>query len=106
MKKLMILCLLLAFAGCGKKEETMVSPEPAASTPPVQTAASVPVPASTEEPERLWESNIFGKSLGAMVQEGITGKLLRTPEDVRDRFRGTLARVINEGANGLICLIL
>ena len=61
---------------------------------------------STEEPERLWESNIFGKSLGAMVQEGITGKLLRTPEDVRDRFRGTLARVINEGANGLICLIL
>lgn len=53
MKKLMILCLLLAFAGCGKKEETMVSPEPAASTPPVQTAASVPVPASTEEPERL-----------------------------------------------------
>lgn len=61
---------------------------------------------STEDPERLWESNIFGKSLGTMVQEGITGKLLRTPEDVRDRFRGTLTRVINEGANGLICLIL
>ena len=61
---------------------------------------------STEAPERLWESNIFGKSLGTMVQEGITGKLLRTPEDVRNRFRGTLTRVINEGANGLICLIL
>lgn len=59
-----------------------------------------------EDPERLWESNLFGKSLGAMVQEGITGKLLRTPEDVRAKFRGSLSRVVNEGANGLICLIL
>ena len=61
---------------------------------------------SGEDPERLWESNIFGKSLGAMIQEGLTGKLLRTPEDVRVKFRGSLCRVINEGANGLICLIL
>lgn len=59
-----------------------------------------------EEPEKLWESNIFGKSVGAMIQEGLTGKLLRTPEDVRSKFRGSLTRVINEGANGLICLIL
>ena len=59
-----------------------------------------------EDPENLWESNIFGKSVGAMIQEGLTGKLLRTPEDVRAKFRGTLTRVINEGANGLICLIL
>ena len=61
---------------------------------------------NTEEPEKLWESNIFGKSLGTMIQEGLTGKLLRTPEDVRAKFRGSLNRVINEGANGLICLIL
>ena len=61
---------------------------------------------SDEDPERLWESNIFGKSLGTMIQEGLTGKLLRTPEDVRTKFRGSLSRVINEGANGLICLIL
>ena len=61
---------------------------------------------SDEDPQRLWESNIFGKSLGAMIQEGLTGKLLRTPEDVRAKFRGSLCRVINEGANGLICLIL
>ena len=59
-----------------------------------------------EDPEKLWQSNIFGKSVGAMIQEGLTGKLLRTPEDVRVKFRGTLTRVINEGANGLICLIL
>lgn len=61
---------------------------------------------SGEDPEKLWESNIFGKSVGAMIQEGLTGKLLRTPEDVRTKFRGSLSRVINEGANGLICLIL
>ena len=61
---------------------------------------------SDEDTNRLWESNIFGKSLGSMVQEGLTGKLLRTPEDVKMKFRGSLARVVNEGANGLICLIL
>ena len=59
-----------------------------------------------EEPEKLWESNIFGKSVGSMIQEGLPSKLLRTPEEVRGRFRGTLSRVVNEGANGLICLIL
>ena len=59
-----------------------------------------------EEPEKLWESNIFGKSVGSMIQEGLTSKLLRTPEEVRGRCRGTLSRVVNEGANGLICLIL
>ena len=61
---------------------------------------------SGEDPEKLWESNIFGKSVGAMIQEGLHGKLLSTPEDVKEKFRGSLNRVVNEGANGLICLIL
>ena len=59
-----------------------------------------------ESPERLWESNIFGKSVYAMIQEGITAKLLGTPPDVREKFRGSLTRIVNEGASGLICLIL
>ncbi len=59
-----------------------------------------------EDPDKLWQSNIFGKSVYALIQEGLTAKLLRTPEDVRSRFRGTLTRVVNEGASGLICLIL
>jgi stage IV sporulation protein A len=59
-----------------------------------------------ESPEKLWESNIFGKSVYALIQEGLTSKLIRTPEDVRTKFRGCLSRVVNEGANGLICLIL
>lgn len=59
-----------------------------------------------ESPEKLWESNIFGKSVYAMIQEGLTAKLIRTPEDVQAKFRGTLTKIVNEGATGLICLIL
>ena len=59
-----------------------------------------------EDPNKLWESNIFGKSVYALIREGLTTKLIRTPEDVRSKFRGTLAKIVNEGATGLICLIL
>ena len=61
---------------------------------------------SSEDPDTLWQSNIFGKSVYALIQEGLTAKLLRTPEDVRDKFRSSLSRIVNEGASGLICLIL
>lgn len=61
---------------------------------------------SGEDPEKLWESNIFGRSVYALIQEGLTSKLIRTPDDVRAKFRGTLTRIVNEGATGLICLIL
>lgn len=60
----------------------------------------------TQSPEQLWQSNIFGKSVYTLIQEGLNAKLIQLPTDVRDRFRGTLSRVINEGASGLICLIL
>lgn len=58
------------------------------------------------EPEKLWESCIFGKSVYELVQEGLSAKLTRTPEDVRSKFRTSLSRIVNEGAAGLICLIL
>ena len=61
---------------------------------------------SGESPEKLWESNIFGKSVYEMIQEGLSSKLIRTPDDVRAKFRGTLTKIVNEGATGLICLIL
>ena len=61
---------------------------------------------SGEEPEKLWQSNIFGKSVYELIQEGLTTKLVQTPEDVREKFRGSLTRIVNEGAQGLICLIL
>lgn len=58
------------------------------------------------DPEKLWQSHIFGKSVYELLQEGLTAKLVRLPEDVREKFRGTLTRITNEGASGLICLIL
>ena len=59
-----------------------------------------------EDPEKLWQTNIFGKSVYELIQEGLNAKVVRLPEDVRDKFRGTLGRIVNEGATGLICLIL
>ena len=59
-----------------------------------------------QDPEQLWQSNIFGKSVYDLLQEGLTAKLIRLPEEVREKFRGTLTRIVNEGATGLICLIL
>ena len=56
--------------------------------------------------EDLWQSNIFGRSVYDLIHEGLTTKLIRTPEDVRSKFRDSLTRIVNENANGLICLIL
>lgn len=61
---------------------------------------------TAESPEKLWESNIFGRSVYELVRDGLNTKVLRIPEDVRGKFRGTLTRIVNEGATGLICLIL
>ena len=59
-----------------------------------------------EDPEKLWQSNIFGKSVYDLIQEGLTAKLTGMPQEVRGKFRGTLGRIVNEGATGLICIIL
>ena len=61
---------------------------------------------TSEAPEKLWESHIFGKSVYDLLQEGLAAKVMRLPEDVRGKFRGTLSRIVNEGATGLVCLIL
>ena len=57
-------------------------------------------------PEKIWDSNIFGKSLHELVSEGLYTKLGKLPEDARMRLRETIERMINEGCSGLICLIL
>ena len=61
---------------------------------------------SGEDPENLWQSHIFGKSVYELIQDGLTTKLVGLPQEVRGKFRGTLTRIVNEGASGLICLIL
>ena len=57
-------------------------------------------------PAEIWNTNIFGKSLHSLVNEGLNNKLYRMPQDARDKFRETIERVINEGCSGLICIIL
>ncbi len=58
------------------------------------------------EESKIWESNIFGKSLHELVNEGLASKLNHMPEDARGKLRETLERIINEGSSGLICIIL
>ena len=58
------------------------------------------------DPERLWESNIFGKSLHELVNEGLQNKLLHMPQEARTRLQETLEQVINDGCTGLICILL
>lgn len=59
-----------------------------------------------EDPKKIWDSNIFGKSLNELVNEGLRNKLFHMPADARMKLQETLERVINEGCNGLICIIL
>ena len=58
------------------------------------------------DPQKIWESNIFGKSLHELVNEGLQNKLSHMPEDAQMKLQDTLERIINEGSGGLICIIL
>ena len=58
------------------------------------------------DPKKIWESNIFGKSLHELVNEGLQNKLYRMPEDAQLKLQETLERIVNEGSGGLICIIL
>lgn len=57
-------------------------------------------------PGAIWSTNVFGKSLHALVQEGLSNKLMRMPEDARMKLQKTLQRIVNEGSAGLICILL
>ena len=59
-----------------------------------------------ESPEKIWDTNMFGKSLYELVNEGLRQKLAHIPEDAQKRLAETLERVINEGSGGRICIIL
>ena len=59
-----------------------------------------------EDPLKIWESNIFGKSLHELVNEGLHNKLYRMPADARAKVVETIERIINDGCNGLICILL
>lgn len=59
-----------------------------------------------KEPTKIWQTNIFGKPLYDLVKDGMTGKVGRMPDPVKQKLQETLQRMVNEGCNGLICIML
>lgn len=59
-----------------------------------------------EHTEKVWDTNIFGKTLRELVSEGLAGKMEAMPSDVRKKLRRTVTRIVNEGRGGVICILL
>lgn len=59
-----------------------------------------------DNPDKVWEYNMFGKSLYDMVSDGMNAKLSHMPDESREKLGETLGKIINEGSNGLICILL
>ncbi len=59
-----------------------------------------------DDPQKIWESDIFGKSLKELMEEGIQTKLFRMPDNAQTKLQETLTRIVNEGSGGLICIII
>ncbi|MEG0641480.1 MAG: stage IV sporulation protein A, partial [Clostridium sp.] len=58
------------------------------------------------DPQKLWQANMFGKSLEELVKEGLQSKIKKMPEDIQAKLQRTLQRIVNDGSGSLICIIL
>ncbi|MDR0856441.1 MAG: stage IV sporulation protein A [Clostridiales bacterium] len=58
------------------------------------------------DPQGIWDTEMFGKTLQSLVGEGLTGKLHAMPQDTQKKMRKTLSRIVNEGRGGVICVLL
>lgn len=58
------------------------------------------------DPKKLWETKMFGKSLSSLVNDGLQNKLVSMPAEVQKKMRRTLGRIVNEGKGGVICILL
>ena len=59
-----------------------------------------------QDPSSVWKSEIFGRSLDVMVQEGIRGKLSLMPDNIRNKLQTTLTKVVNKGSNNMIAIVI
>ncbi|MHB1392652.1 MAG: stage IV sporulation protein A [Clostridia bacterium] len=57
-------------------------------------------------PQKIWESNMFGKSLYDMVKEELQSKLYKMPDDIQNKLQITLQKVVNDTKGSLICIII
>ncbi len=58
------------------------------------------------DPERLWDTNFFGKTLRELIRDGLTAKILQMPADAQEKVRAALGKMLNEGDGGMICILL
>lgn len=58
------------------------------------------------DPQKLWQANMFGKSLEELVKEGLQSKIQKMPDDIQAKLQRTLQRIVNDGSGSLICIIL
>jgi len=59
-----------------------------------------------QDPQKLWQSNLFGKPLSELVREGLSNKLMHMPSDTQIKVQQTLEKIINEGSGGMVCILL
>lgn len=59
-----------------------------------------------QNPEKIWETNMFGKSLHDLVKEQLQNKLFMVPDDTRVKLQKTIQKIVNDGSGGLIAIIL
>jgi stage IV sporulation protein A len=59
-----------------------------------------------QDPGKLWETDLFGKSIYTIVQEGLAGKMASIPDEAREKLREAMGRMINEGDAGVLCILL
>lgn len=59
-----------------------------------------------KDPGKIWQTDIFGKPLYDLVREGMNSKVTRMPEEVQLKLQETLQRIVNDGCNGLVCIML
>ncbi|MBQ9795675.1 MAG: stage IV sporulation protein A [Clostridia bacterium] len=57
-------------------------------------------------PQGIWQTNMFGKSLESLVNEGINSKLNSMPTNLQNKLRKTVGRIVNEGKGGILCILL
>ena len=61
---------------------------------------------TSSDPNKIWELNMFGKSMYDLIKDGLQSKLYNIPEDAQMKLQETLQKILNEGNGGLICIIL
>ncbi|MEG1597327.1 MAG: stage IV sporulation protein A [Bacilli bacterium] len=59
-----------------------------------------------ENPNNVWKSEIFGRSLDAIVQEGIQSKIAMMPDNIRFKLQNTLTKIVNKGSTNMIAIVL